>query len=245
LSKTKAVLKMFDSNISDYRQYEIPIELDSLRQHKGVLKLGVNKLIKSIESGQIQKPGIDAQALALSLKYGILSKKTAFICVLKEKDDITTSLPKDHVIVPNITSIDYQEKKKPAPMPQPNNWGGGGGSSLLGSYSNHPGSMPMFRSMTQSIQSNPQSCAGLFGNSMSNSNRNSYGMSSQSRGGALISEGSGSANTKMNYNYPAMNSQQMNQSSQLSFSASNSFSGGNANKEKLQELRAKKTRENK
>jgi len=52
-----------------------------LIQHKGVLKLGVNKLIKSIESGQIEKPGIDAQALELSLKYGILSKKNSiYLC---------------------------------------------------------------------------------------------------------------------------------------------------------------------
>jgi len=46
--------------------------------------------------------------LKFSLKYGILCNSTAFICVMKEADDISSQLPKEKIVIPTITSIDYE-----------------------------------------------------------------------------------------------------------------------------------------
>jgi len=123
-AKTKAVLTMFDHTLLKNREYEIEIDFANSIKNESIVKLGLHKMIKILENKEknkdlkqanldiflVQKADIQSEVLRLSLKYEILCKKTAFICVIKEKDDVSDLLTKEKILIPNIQSIDYEVK---------------------------------------------------------------------------------------------------------------------------------------
>ena len=88
-------MSYFDSVTGKNKLQTVVIRLkDALRVDDLVQKLGVHEVIREIETGLLDKtnPDIyfakkqdsDQRILELSLKYQVLSKKTAFICKIKE-----------------------------------------------------------------------------------------------------------------------------------------------------------------
>ena len=120
--KMSVKLKLYDTTIQDYRTIEAVLEKDNAMNHELIPKLAIHDMMKRLEEAQKDttkketdvvlwlndKEEIKAALIELSLKYGILCKETAFFCDIKGNDDVVKSFKQEKVVVPAITSVDYE-----------------------------------------------------------------------------------------------------------------------------------------
>ena len=106
-------LRFYDSSVKQYRQVEITLEVDQAVKVDSIPKLAIHDMIKRLEAHLevnskdlnavlwMDKADIKESILDLSLKYGVLSKATAFFCKISNNEGLE-NLQKAQVIVPTI-----------------------------------------------------------------------------------------------------------------------------------------------
>jgi hypothetical protein len=120
MKTVQAKLTMFDTSIDRMREFSIEIDLEKAEKNELIPKLAVNDMVKRMEhaSKLIKKDNPDIyfaektdnhqKLLELSLRYGVLSDRTAFICNITEESVDNQNIPKEKVLVPTIESVDYE-----------------------------------------------------------------------------------------------------------------------------------------
>lgn len=109
-------LRMFDSTIDGFKSFKIEISSATIVSNPNIQKLAIFDIIKRNEKKKLDissrqevyyatKNSIETEILNLSLHYGILSKQTAFICVMSENSANLKN--KQKVIIPSVASADY------------------------------------------------------------------------------------------------------------------------------------------
>jgi len=108
-------LRFYDSSVKKYRHVEIILEVDQAVKNDSIPKLAIHDMIKRLEiqfSSNVQdrhevlwldKADIKESVLELSLRYGVLSKATAFFCkIINNQAEDIENLQKAHIIVPTL-----------------------------------------------------------------------------------------------------------------------------------------------
>ena len=103
--ETTFVLKFYNSMNQRYEEHKEVISIENAEPSEAVVKLGISKFCESLEKkkeiyevmesdiGDASQKDITKKLIATSLKYGILTEYTAFICVISEGDDILRQIP--------------------------------------------------------------------------------------------------------------------------------------------------------
>ena len=98
--KMKMSLRMYDSRIRNHRTVELVLNDEDIVENEMIVKLGIHSMIQGLESQKEelldgmqnvlwrQEDEIKSTLLDLSIKYGILCQDTAFICEVKQKDQV-------------------------------------------------------------------------------------------------------------------------------------------------------------
>lgn len=109
-------LKYYDSAFAGYRESTIKLDLDNYETGLDVFKLAVGEAADVLEKKSLQtslvdnldiccaaKEGIDQEIVKMSIEYQVLTRRTAFVCVVREnaKDEVG-NLNKEKVLVPQI-----------------------------------------------------------------------------------------------------------------------------------------------
>ena len=118
-SKMPLKLRLYDSQIDNYRTVEIVLDVENAFENEFLPKLAIHDMIKHMEEEKaglggdhlrhvlwMNKQEIQKALIELSVKYGILSKETAFICEIANNSDSDKSLPKIKTLIPTIVSQD-------------------------------------------------------------------------------------------------------------------------------------------
>jgi len=127
VEKMKLNLKMFDSTLGDYRNFEIVLDVNYAEKNDMIPKLAIFDMMNRLEDngkglnsqdGDVyfaMKNDISKQLLNMSLQYGVLCSKTAFICEIDEsaKNGGNIGTGKKSIIIPTIESVDYPIKNSP------------------------------------------------------------------------------------------------------------------------------------
>ncbi len=119
-SKMPLKLRLYDSQIDNYRTVEIILDVENAFENEFLPKLAIHDMIKHMEEEKaglggdnlrhvlwMNKQEIQKALVELSVKYGILSKETAFICQVANNSESDKFLPKIKTLVPTIVSHDY------------------------------------------------------------------------------------------------------------------------------------------
>ena len=120
----EVTLSCFDTYKNEYSKNKITIDLENYESSLDVFKLGIWKTAdladKKNRGVPLEMPivywdgkkNFDEEIVKLSVQNQVLTKKTAFICVIKEnsKDEIG-GLKKVKEIVPQVLSADYASQK--------------------------------------------------------------------------------------------------------------------------------------
>lgn len=106
-------LKFFNGHNQRVEEFKEVISLETADPCEAVVKLGMLKFCESLVKkkeiyeamgGEIAKSfqkDVEKNLLATSLRHGILTSQTAFICVVKEGDDITRQIPAEKITITN------------------------------------------------------------------------------------------------------------------------------------------------
>ena len=121
-------LKNFDTATGGYRTSPIKLNLKEYETSLDLFKLGIGEAAdilekKSRDVSQLvkenpdvfwaMKEGINDELVKLSVENQVLTRRTAFVAVVKENNpDEIGSLEKEKMLVPQVLSSDYAESKK-------------------------------------------------------------------------------------------------------------------------------------
>ena len=119
-TKTTVSIAFKDSVTEKVKSIDIEIDLKSAKEDPTLIKLALHKMPRLLD-GLSQKQRLEnlhkaldekfkMSLLDLSLKYSILNDLTAFICNIKEGDDISKEIPAKFIIVPHIRSKEEQRQ---------------------------------------------------------------------------------------------------------------------------------------
>ena len=138
----EVTLKYFNTSIGGYSTSTVKLNLKEYETGLDLFKLGIGEAAdilekKKEESSTLEnrdiwyavREGIDAELVRLSVENQVLTKKTAFICVVKQNgtDEIAT-LDNERIVIPQTQSVDYYE-------PQVRSVIGNGSCSVSSGYS--------------------------------------------------------------------------------------------------------------
>lgn len=120
--KTKATFSFFNEVKNTTESHTIELDFTDAKKDDSLLKLGMFHFCKNIQTAEYLieegasdisssfKEDFSRQLLQLSLKYGILTEKTAFICLVKEAQHSDQYLHTEKIVIPQAKSVDYLEE---------------------------------------------------------------------------------------------------------------------------------------
>ena len=123
--ETSFTLKFYNSFNQRIEEFSEKINIEFAEPSSSVVKLGISKFCDSLEkkkevyaalssdTGEAFEKDINQKLVATSVKYKILTSQTAFICKVKEGDDIIRQIPTQKIIV-SKTSIAIQSNQAEA-----------------------------------------------------------------------------------------------------------------------------------
>lgn len=124
LKMTNFTLRFYNSLNNRHEEYKGQISADFADLHESVVKLGMLKFCEDLTSkkdlyeemknnnmSEAFKKDVTQKLVATSLKYGILTKETAFVCVVKEGDDISRQIPTRRIVM-SRKEMEYDIKEK-------------------------------------------------------------------------------------------------------------------------------------
>jgi len=124
--ETSFTLKFYNSFNQRVEEFSEKINIEFAEPSESVVKLGISKFCDSLEKkkevyaalssdiGEAFERDINQKLVATSVKYKILTSQTAFICKVKEGDDIIKQIPTQKITV-SKTSIAVQPSQVAPP----------------------------------------------------------------------------------------------------------------------------------
>jgi len=111
VKSTTFILRFYNGLNHRYEEYRERINISSADPSESVVKLGILKFCESLskkkevykamqsDTGDAYQKDVVKKLIATSVKHGILTNHTAFICMVKEGDDITKQIPAQKVTI--------------------------------------------------------------------------------------------------------------------------------------------------
>jgi len=111
VKSTTFTLRFYNGMNHRYEEYRERISISSADPSEAVVKLGILKFCESLakkkqvyealqsDTGDAYKNDVVKRLVATSIKHGILTNHTAFVCMVKEGNDITKQIPAQKVTI--------------------------------------------------------------------------------------------------------------------------------------------------